>query len=728
MTRPTAEYSLSVGGKNGSQSFHQDSSLAHAFANELAEEDSTVVGPIGLMDPNSHATNQNSMVTILPPAGVLGKVPSGSGMTGVGGASVGSIVGGVGASPVSGKHMMQSKDNDEYTLARASTTGGGGSNSPEPNGGNNIETDFYAQPPTHDLHTRLGKRTKKGWCARNCKCPASCGGYNFVKVFVILSAAQVILSCVLVWLVGYLGLIQATDQLSAQVRDAIMSGVITDVDTRLGEPIRVAREVNYLTQARFEGIENRDEIRNESGWLADLYHLGLNYPNTARMGYMTSRNLYVSIQKRFSGDNYTSQDGVYVVVSNVTTGTTQTYQPNPLPFRNRVKPNPPLTMFPEIRPNDSADFIRRYLGDPIHEDPAFNYLDVKITPGILNAIGVNNTVRKLDPERATLGAGWSPPFSAVDRVTDDNSEGYFTLAAWVPTINPQTGEFLMASFVYIKLLDLERSMRQQPYGSNGAIHIVRAGGDIVASTVPEYQNIIQETQDGIELKTSQDGMIQKIHEFLLEWRLVVDTVRSNISGATVPFTGQLFTKSFSHGGTGYRIEAKQVSRNLTALSYTVVLITADSDFDGGVATLIRTTALVAAGICIAAVLLTFAITRCITRPLMSVVDYMDRAVKVISMDRGQSQREALASLCEAWSSDSGMIMPPLLASGAHPAALQLGQDPFQGTPLYASFCWLCNDKGQKIESKNKCGIREIHLSTTLSHILFPTPPFASLSR
>lgn len=42
---------------------------------------------------------------------------------------------------------------------------------------------------------------------------------------------------------------------------------------------------------------------------------------------------------------------------------------------------------------------------------------------------------------------------------------------------------------------------------------------------------------------------------------------------------------------------------------------------------------------------------------MTIVEYMDKAVTVIEMDRSESQRAALARLCEHWSGDIQMYLP-----------------------------------------------------------------------
>ena len=119
---------------------------------------------------------------------------------------------------------------------------------------------------------------------------------------------------------------------------------------------------------------------------------------------------------------------------------------------------------------------------------------------------------------------------------------------------------------------------------------------------------------------------------------------------------------------------------------------------GGVNALIRDSAIVAAVVFVVALIVSFSVTRCISRPLLSVVDFMGKAVSVIRMERGQGQRAALQELCESWSASSGMILPPLNnnsnAAQQHAAAMQAATVPdLPSVPLYKSFCWLCTKEG-----------------------------------
>jgi hypothetical protein len=123
-----------------------------------------------------------------------------------------------------------------------------------------------------------------------------------------------------------------------------------------------------------------------------------------------------------------------------------------------------------------------------------------------------------------------------------------------------------------------------------------------------------------------------------------------------------------------------------------------SVLSGGVNDLIRNSAIIVAVIFVVSLIVSFSVTRCISRPLLSVVDFMSKAVSVIRMERGQGQRAALQELCESWSASSGMILPPLNnnsnAAQQHAAAMQAATVPaLPSVPLYKSFCWLCTKEG-----------------------------------
>jgi signal transduction histidine kinase len=667
------EYSTSRRGdrSNGSQSFCQES----AFHNELEEHQPRGSAPFGLMDPSKG-----------PPPAPTG--PLGADAASFNGAPVKSPGLSTITSPnpanspsLPNKSLNEETDDDEVATALPAD-GGVGSTSPEPE-------DFYV---TADK--RKKKQKRKSWREKlcNCACPASCGGYNFVKVFLIITFTQVVLTCVLVWLVGYLGLVSATNILSGQIRDAVMSTVVSEVNSQLTVPLRAASAMSYLGLTRFGSTAAmRRSFQDQEGYLADIMQWALKYPSMARMGMFNANNAFLALQRSKDGTDFSSIQHQYILLSDPTQSLLHSYQPAPIPERNLVPNKQPLDLFGEIRATDSAAYVNNYLGQP-NFTSTFQNDDLVFYPYMMYAIG-NDTTRQRDPTITTLGIHWSPPVTTIDRTSGNSAANFLSLVAYTPTVDPITGEFAFCGFALLKLRVLEQSFKDLPIGESGMVHVVRAGGDILASSYMPVSDQIAATQKAYKLSTSEDAVIQKMHGYLLEWGLVVEVVTNDLAVTYVPFRKTQYSASFSAGGNGYRIEAKMLDEEISGLPYTVVLITLNSDFDGGVTTTEKITGIVAGVICAVALFLSFMITRCLTRPLLAVVEYMDRAVKVISMDRGQLQREALGELCANWAEESGMVMPPLLNSVEKHEILAKTIDPFSNVPLYASFCWLCNDAG-----------------------------------
>ncbi len=247
----------------------------------------------------------------------------------------------------------------------------------------------------------------------------------------------------------------------------------------------------------------------------------------------------------------------------------------------------------------------------------------------------------------------------------------------------------MAGFALLKLSDLGVALKRLPFGDHGVAHLVRAGGDILASSDDAVMAYTERTKVPYNVAASDDALIRKMGSYLRKWGLQVEN-GSNADGSLflLPYQTNQYGVSFKQGGNGWRLEAKMLERSMSGLPWTLVLLTRDDDFDGGVQALIRNSAIAAAIICILAMLVSFLVTRCISKPLLSVVDFMGKAVKVIRMERGQGQRLALADLCEAWSISSGMTLPPLANSIAtqHAGAVQMATvKELPQQPWYKSF-------------------------------------------
>jgi hypothetical protein len=467
---------------------------------------------------------------------------------------------------------------------------------------------------------------------------------------------------------GYVGLLSAVDVLSAQVRDAVMGGVLFQVNSNLALPLKAAFDIHHLTRERFPDIDTRTDISSQEGYLADLYYAGLQYPTLARLGYITSNNVYVAIQRASSvNSTFTSADSMQVTVTSITPGESientnqNVYIPMPIPSRNRIQNTAPFVFIPEMHTRDSASYIASYLGIP--HFTAINF-SISIFPWLTQVLAsVNDAPTAITAGKSVefLPAGWSLPFTAVDRSNSNGSSNFLSLAAFVPSVSAVTGIFTMSSVALFKLTSLEAALNNLPFGQHGICHVIRAGGDIMASSLPFVQGIIAETQIPYHMTTSSDELIKKVAYYLITWNLIYsDSVSFEFSTMDIIYTKSRFATSFNQNGYGWRIEAEMLDPSISGLPYTVVLLTRDDDFVGNINITVRNTAVAAMSICIAAVIASLLLTKCLVTPMMQVVNYMNHAVNVINMERGINQRKALAGLCEKWSGESGLIMPPLL--------------------------------------------------------------------
>lgn len=175
---------------------------------------------------------------------------------------------------------------------------------------------------------------------------------SFVTVMVILVVVQVAISCVLIWLLGYLSTLSTVATLTDTIRRSIMHDVSFELNEALAKPLNAAYDINQQLQLRFPDLANRTSLTSETGWLAELSYVAMRHPSLSRVGFATRNNLYVLITKGIdsygnSESTFSSDTGMTISVCQPSTNgsvlTSTLYNYRPRGFRSR-RNSPPFDM------------------------------------------------------------------------------------------------------------------------------------------------------------------------------------------------------------------------------------------------------------------------------------------------------------------------------------------------------------------------------------------------
>ena len=489
---------------------------------------------------------------------------------------------------------------------------------------------------------------------------------SFVTIMVFLVVVQVVVSCVLVWLLGYLSTQSTVAVLTRTIRSSLMHDVSFELNQAMKEPLQAAYDIENLLTLRYPDLENRTSISQTSGWMADVCYVAMRYPAVSRVGFATRKNVYVLITKGISSSGvaeplFSSDNNQTVTVAEESSGSNTVTLLNYRPTRIHLAvSSPPFALRPEIDTDDTPSDIARYLGAPF--GPVYNF---SVT---------NRPFYKAAEDVLSQGllTGWSNVYSSNNPQTAGSS--FLAIAAVNAHVASDGSGLGFVSFAVTNLDNLNRLLQELPLGPSGMGFFIRTNGRVVSSSVPSINDEIRRSvgtptgaagQLDLDMFTSGDPWLQKLAPVLLDWNLITtEAITPRNSSQIIPYRTDVYERSVSYRGDTYHIQAAMISNLTSGLPLTSVIVTKDSDFDGNVRENNRNTIILSVVVALLAVVLSYLVTRCVARPMMVVVEFMERACTIIEMERSAKQREELSALCEEWSDSSGMVLPPLLTSSA----------------------------------------------------------------
>ena len=476
---------------------------------------------------------------------------------------------------------------------------------------------------------------------------------------------MVVISSTVVWLLGYYSTLSTVAELTATIRSSVMHDVSQTLNQAMQAPLQAAYDIDNLLTLRWPDLADRTEIMRTPGWLADLSYIAMRYPALSRVGFATRNNVYVLITKGVSASGVSERSfsaaanlSVSIAVpavdpvTNLTSVTLLNY--NPRPIRPAAAPSSaPFSLTPEIGNSDRPADIARYLGQPM----------AARTPNS-NVLARPFYVAALDQHSQNLTGGWSNVYSSSNLYIN----GSFFLAIAAINAHPAAdGDLGYASFSVTNLDNLNQLLQELPLGPNGFAMFVRTSGRVVSSSVPRINQAIRssrrDTELDLDIFDSDDPWLRIVTRVLLGWELITrERITPRNSSSVIPFRSDVYETSVSFDGANHHIQAAMLNNATSGLPLISVIVTKDSDFQGNVDENIVNTVAFSCTVAVVASLVSWLVTRCISRPMMSVVQFMERACRVIEMERSARQRKELARLCEEWASASGTVLPPLMPS------------------------------------------------------------------
>jgi hypothetical protein len=529
------------------------------------------------------------------------------------------------------------------------------------------------------------------FCITCCRDPEK--RLSFICLMALIVFFQVVVSCVIVWLLGYLASQKTVASLTSTIRSSIMHDVAFELNDAMQQPLEAAYDINQLVTQRFPDLSTRTTIRNETGWLAELSYVAMRYPKLSRVGFATRNNVYVLITKG-AGLGYSDAAFMSGNGGNMTVSVSEPLESNrtALPFLYNYRPTPihptpsvaPFALVPEILQTDSAADIASYLGPVISQTPAFSAAARPFYQAAVDVFNNNQT------------AGWSNVYSS----SNVNVAGSFFLA--IAAVNAHAAsedatQFGFATFAVTNLDNLNALLDGLPLGNNGFGYFIRTNGHVVSSSVTEVNDMIRNTvvtnaggSNDLNMFQSRDDWLNILTPILLGWNLITQTpITPRNSSTVVPYRADVYETSVSYSGDQYHVQAVMLTNTTSGLPLSAVIVTKDSDFDSDVRRNVAVTIGLSVLIAVVAGCFAALVTACLARPMMEVVGFMERSVKIIEMERNEKQRKELSILCEEWSGSSGMVLPPLLTSSAF-VGMAIKEDPSAINGMCGSAC--CDPK------------------------------------
>jgi hypothetical protein len=444
------------------------------------------------------------------------------------------------------------------------------------------------------------------------------------STFLILSVIQVVVACILVWYIGLLGTTRTVNQLAADYRNHVMNSITTQIDQYLSVPSSVVTEAEYMLQKTFGGLFTgavRFASVNYSAPQCNTADIKTNLINCAgpisnTTGFLSDISLLLEQNPSIAAIYFAGLSGHFIAGQNIRADGTSIDGVRYYGFSEGYRSNYSYYLFNHTRTGPS--YPNRIRSAP----------DIKPTEALPQVLATLNlqSRRTFIPQNS---AWWMTNITEGD-LRWSVVYPYFTtgvrgagIAMVKPIyITPPTGSplFIGLAVAALYLTAVEKVLMQLPFVDNGAACIIASDGTIVACTLkdelavsyvgrPIYQQKQNSILSAIANELSGLGFIQPSHYN---------------SGASFSPSLQLYSSaqdaSASIDGSSYNMRAQLLPT--PGLTWTLVLLTKNSDFTGGLAQNNITTAIFSVVVLVCSLLLALVISYFISRPMIAIAQFM----------------------------------------------------------------------------------------------------------
>jgi len=470
-------------------------------------------------------------------------------------------------------------------------------------------------------------------------------------VFAIQTVFLVLVACGLVWYLGYGATLATSNALTNHIRTILIHDITKDLNDQLFEVIEASSDLKRATFERWPHFSLLSTVTTDQGFLADLSYEAVRYPSINYAGFMNEKGVFLAFTKApaISQTNlfsvlvaeYATATTTITTITNASTSSLAMFMPTPI----RNSSSQLLNLHADIISSDSINDTARYLGPARSIALNFSAAEIPFWSAVVELKSQVGHVHR--------NGGWSDLFVVPDL---PGSPGFVGISA-LSMLNSADG--VAAAFAVVSLEELNAHLASLSFGAHGSAHLFTASGHIIASSDVTLQSQCSTSSSlqpqGIDSTHSTHPVIAVVRPLLLAWKLISTqplTLRN--ASLVLPKTSEIFEVDRTIASARCRVQASMLSDMMGP--FTVVIITEDNDFNGPLRKNLVTTAWSSTLACLGAILVSLLVTRVLSRPILKISAFIDRADIVIAMEQGPKQRASLAQLQREWAVDSTVKM------------------------------------------------------------------------
>jgi hypothetical protein len=448
----------------------------------------------------------------------------------------------------------------------------------------------------------------------------------------------------IVFYVSYTTSLTVVQSLARASREGIFYDITDDVNTIFEKGLITLRLYATLLVLQYPDIASRTRFNNtgEHGYLSTSLLVAGSNDDLQSMGFHNQHGLlYVFTKHNTSKAEFSVNEGIDAIVS----------EPMEMPAAfpasvfelsaiHTFSPDP-LKWSPPVLASDSAFDVDRLFGP-----------SVPIPASAQEAANFDHASSCLRSSGQL--AMWSEPRSHtyLDAGRNRTIKTISAMMRMEPaTVTAADGAALgQAPLAFV---DIELSIFYQIFydinlGDSGKAYLFRPSGDIVASSDFEFVDVEAADDGGI---TGPGTLAGRVRQEMCACGYITQENVDNINASTVlqTWTPDGCQRTISFHGDHYLLQANLLNPTLSGLPWSYVLVTRDLDFFGSeFARGLTIVAATTAGVLVVSILISLVFTRYLSRPIVMIVNSMERLIATLAVDDVNHRREHIQQLQAEW--------------------------------------------------------------------------------